>query len=118
MKFGKELLTKTFGALLTDLSEAFDCLSNDLLISKLHAYCADIDSPNIRDYFSNRKQKTKVYDSFSSWEASGVPSGVAQGSILGSLSFDILMRDMLLKLKATNFTGHGDDDTPFVLEIT
>ena len=45
-------------------------------------------------------------------------SGVPQGSILGSLSFDIFMCDMLLKSKATNFTGYGDDDTQFVLEIT
>ena len=75
---------KAFGALLTDLSKAFDCLSHDLLIAKLHAYGIDIDSLNIlQDYLSNRKQRTKVDSFYSSWEA--ILSGVPQGSILGPL---------------------------------
>ena len=46
---------KTFGALLTDLSKAFDCLRHDLFIAKLHT----LDSLNIlQNYFSNRKQIT------------------------------------------------------------
>ena len=50
---------KAFGALLNDLSRAFDC--HDLLIAKLHAYSINIDSLNIlQDYLSNRKQRTKV----------------------------------------------------------
>ena len=50
---------KAFGALLNDLSRAFDC--HDLLIAKLHAYSINIDSLNIlRDYLSHRKQRPKV----------------------------------------------------------
>ena len=37
--------SKAFGALLTDLSKAFDC--HDLLIAKLHAYGLDLASLKI-----------------------------------------------------------------------
>ena len=81
---------KAFGALLTDLSKAFDCLSYDLLISKLHACGLDIDSLNIlQDYLRNCKQRTKVNSFYGSWEA--ILSRVLQVSILGSLSFNIFM---------------------------
>ena len=105
---------KAFGALLTDLSKAFDCLSHDLLIVKLHAYGFDLASLKIlQDYLTNRKQRTKV-DSFCS-SGEKILSCVAQSSILGPLLFNIFMYDMFLILKTTSFTGYVDDNTPFVV---
>ena len=75
---------QAFSALLTDLLKGFNCLSHDLLITKLHANRLDINSLNIlQDYLSNRKQRTKVDSFYSFWEA--ILSGVPQGSMLGPL---------------------------------
>ena len=75
---------KSFGALLTDLSMAFDCLPHELLITKLHAYGVSLAALRLaRSYLSNRKQRTKINESYSSWEE--ILFGVPQGSILGPL---------------------------------
>ena len=50
-----------FGALLTDLSKAFDCLPHELLITKLHAYRVDTPSLKLLDsYLTKRKQRVKL----------------------------------------------------------
>ena len=52
---------KVAGAVLTDLSKAFDCLPHDLLIAKLHAYGFKKSALNfILDYLSGRTQRTRV----------------------------------------------------------
>ena len=60
---------KVFGAILTDLSKAFDCISHDLLIAKLHAYGLSLPALKmIQDYLQNRKQRTRIGSSYSAWE--------------------------------------------------
>ena len=47
----------TLGTLLTDLSKAFDCMTHDLLIAKLHALNFDMNTLNlIYDYLAERTQ--------------------------------------------------------------
>ena len=59
---------KVFGALLTDLSKAFHSLSHELLIVKLNAYGFTLPSLKLlHDYLSDRKQSTKVNNSYSTW---------------------------------------------------
>ena len=49
------------GAVLTDLSKAFDCLPHNLLLCKLTAYGVDYKAYElIGSYFSDRKQRVSV----------------------------------------------------------
>ena len=101
-----------FGALLTDLSKAFDSLSHELLTAKLNAYGFDKRSLTlIFNYLSNRKQRVKINDSFSSW--SEILFGVPQGSILGPLLFNVFICDMFYFMEDYEIANYADDSTPF-----
>ena len=51
----------SFGAFLTDLSKAFDCLSHELLIAKLRAYGFSLNALRlVHSYLTNRKQRIKL----------------------------------------------------------
>ena len=87
-----------FGALMTDLSKAFDCLHHELLIAKLDAYGFDIKSVKlIQQYLSNRKQRVKVGNAYSSWKE--IFYGIPKGSILGPLILNIFLCDLFYFLE-------------------
>ena len=71
-----------FGALLTDLSKAFDCIDHKLLIAKLFWYGVSPSSLNlIFSFLSNRTHHVKIKTSYS--DESNTEYGGPQGSILG-----------------------------------
>ena len=56
-----------YGALLSDLSKAFYCLSHDLIVTKLHTYGFSTESLKlINSYLTEPKQRVKMNDQFSS----------------------------------------------------
>ena len=100
------------GALLTDLSKAFDCIDHELLIAKLHAYGFDTDALKfIYSYLNGRKQRTKINSSYSSFAE--ILFGIPQRSIIGPLLFNAYICDFFYDIDDLDFASFSDDDTPY-----
>ena len=101
-----------FGALLTNLSKAFDCLNHDLMIAKLNAYGFSLPTLRlIHDYLLNRNQRTRINNSYSTWIE--IVFGVPQGSLLGPLLFNVFLADLLFILNSMDIANYAEYNTPY-----
>ena len=101
---------KVVGAILMDLSKAFDSLAHDLLIAKLHAYGFINETLMLLvSYLTGRKQCVKNNSMFSFFKQ--IISGVPQGSILGPILFNIFINDIFVMLSADDVHNFADDNT-------
>ena len=107
---------KSFGALLKDLSKAFDCLPYDLLLAKLSTYGFNMSALRfVHSYLKNRIQWTKINSEYSSWEE--ILFGLPQGSILRTLLFNILFCDLFLIMKSIDIGSYVVDNNHTPQEI-
>ena len=105
------------GPLLTELSKAFDCLNHELLRAKMDAYGFDCKSLLlIASYLYNRKHRTKVNNSFSTWN--DILSGIPQGSNLGRDLFNIYINNIFYFVNKDFLANFADDNTHMQLAKT
>jgi hypothetical protein len=98
------------GALLMDLSKAFDAIPHDLLICKMYAYGFSENACKFMlSYLSNRTQRVKVQDTFSSWK--NTKRGIPQGSCLGPLLFNLFINDIFNYVQFCQLFNYADDNT-------
>ena len=115
-KWKKILDKKGFcGAVLMDLSKAFDTINHELLIGKLNAYGFEKSALKLLlNYLSNRWQRTNINKKFSSWIE--LMQSVPQGSALRSLLFNIYLNDLFLFGESTAVWNFVDGTTFFACE--
>ena len=100
----------TIGAILMDLSKAYDCIPHDLLLAKMAAYGVSLASLRlIHSYLTNRKQRVRIGHTLSEWLE--IIMGVPQGSILGPILFNIFLNDLVLFIMETEICNFADDTT-------
>ena len=97
-----------------DLKKAFDSMSHEILVKKLEAIgVGDTELSWFKNYLSSRKQLVVLGRSES--QMAGLEVGVAQGSLLGVLMFQIFINDLWKCLKYSTSILYADDTTIFLV---
>ena len=105
------------GAVLTDLSKAFDCIPHDLLIAKLSAYnFSDEPLSYIYSYLTNRRQCIRINNTDS--QLKNKISAVPQGSILGPILSNLSINDLFFLVALASLYNFADDNTLSAFAIT
>ena len=68
----------------------------------------------VHDYLLNRKQRTKVHSNIV--HGVDILEGVTQGSILGSLFFNIFPCNFFIIIDTTYFASYAENNTSYVVK--
>ena len=96
-----------------DLTKAFDCVSHEILLSKLvHYKFYPSGVALIRSYLLDRVQYVSYLGNDSSRQ--NIKHGVPQGSVLGPLLFLVYINDLPYNNRGSNIILFADDTTNLV----
>ena len=115
----REYLDKDFvvGAVMTDLSKAFDCIPHDLLIAKLEAYgLGEKALSYIFSYLTNRNQCVRINDKKSDFQK--IISGVPRDSITGPILFHFSINDLFFLVSSTSMHMTHDNSLSSANTVT